>query len=52
MQVQPYLYFDGRCDEAIEFYKSAFGRQSKHAHALQRLPGTELFGEVSAGNTE
>jgi PhnB protein len=25
MQVQPYLYFDGRCDEAIEFYKSALG---------------------------
>jgi PhnB protein len=21
MQVQPYLFFDGRCDEAIEFYK-------------------------------
>jgi PhnB protein len=21
MQIQPYLFFDGRCDEAIEFYK-------------------------------
>ena len=21
MQVQPYLYFDGRCEEALEFYK-------------------------------
>ena len=21
MQVQPYLFFDGRCDEALEFYK-------------------------------
>jgi PhnB protein len=21
MQVQPYLFFDGKCDEAIEFYK-------------------------------
>jgi uncharacterized glyoxalase superfamily protein PhnB len=25
MQVQPYLFFDGRCDEALEFYKKAIG---------------------------
>ena len=25
MQVQSYLFFDGRCEEAIEFYKSALG---------------------------
>src|SRR6185503_8361900 len=25
MQVQPYLFFDGRCDEAIEFYKKSLG---------------------------
>jgi PhnB protein len=25
MHVQPYLYFDGRCEEAIEFYKRAVG---------------------------
>lgn len=23
MQVQPYLFFDGRCEEAIEFYRKA-----------------------------
>lgn len=23
MQIQPYLYFDGRCEEAIEFYRQA-----------------------------
>ena len=27
MQVQPYLLFDGRCEEAIEFYKSALGAE-------------------------
>jgi PhnB protein len=27
MQVQPYLFFDGRCEEAIEFYKSAVGAE-------------------------
>jgi PhnB protein len=25
MQVQPYLFFDGRCEEAIEFYRSTLG---------------------------
>jgi PhnB protein len=25
MQVQPYLDFNGRCDEALEFYKNAIG---------------------------
>jgi PhnB protein len=25
MRVQPYLFFDGRCEEALEFYKSALG---------------------------
>ncbi len=25
MQVQPYLYFDGRTEEAVEFYKTAVG---------------------------
>jgi PhnB protein len=25
MQVQPYLFFDGRCDEAVEFYRKAVG---------------------------
>ena len=25
MQVEPYLFFDGRCEEALEFYKEAVG---------------------------
>ena len=27
MQVQPYLFFDGRCDEAMEFYRHALGAE-------------------------
>ena len=27
MQVQPYLFFDGRCEEALEFYKRALGAE-------------------------
>ena len=27
MQVQPYLFFDGRCEEALEFYKKTLGAE-------------------------
>jgi PhnB protein len=27
MQVQPYLFFEGRCDEAVEFYRGALGAE-------------------------
>jgi PhnB protein len=27
MKVQPYLFFDGRCEEAIEFYRQALGAE-------------------------
>src|SRR5262249_53692442 len=27
MQVQPYLFFDGRCEEALEFYRQAVGAE-------------------------
>src|SRR4051794_15361294 len=26
-KVQPYLFFDGRCEEAIEFYRKVFGAE-------------------------
>jgi PhnB protein len=26
-QVQPYLFFDGRCEEALEFYRKAIGAE-------------------------
>ncbi|XHS79414.1 VOC family protein [Burkholderiaceae bacterium UC74_6] len=27
MKIDPYLFFDGRCEEAIEFYKSSLGAE-------------------------
>lgn len=27
MRVEPYLFFEGRCEEAIDFYKSAVGAE-------------------------
>jgi PhnB protein len=29
MQVQPYLFFEGRCEEAAEFYRGAIGAEVK-----------------------
>ena len=33
--IQPYLFFGARCEEVLEFYKSAARRPSRHADALQ-----------------
>jgi PhnB protein len=27
MQIQPYLFFEGRCDEALDFYRAALGAE-------------------------
>jgi PhnB protein len=27
VQIQPYLFFDGRCDEAVAFYRKALGAE-------------------------
>ena len=36
MNVQPYLFFDGRCEEALAFYKKAIGAE---VEMLMRLEG-------------
>ncbi|HKQ27350.1 MAG TPA: VOC family protein [Burkholderiales bacterium] len=40
MQVQPYLMFDGRCEEAIEFYRNALGAE---VQALIRGEGDRVM---------
>jgi PhnB protein len=27
MQIQPYLFFDGRCEEAVDYYRTALGAE-------------------------
>ena len=39
MHIHPYLYFDGRCDEAIEFYKTALGAQVQFLLRFKDMPG-------------
>ena len=36
MQLQPYIFFYGRCEEALEFYKNALGG----TYELMRVEGT------------
>jgi PhnB protein len=38
MQVQPYLFFDGRCDEAIAFYRRAIGAEVTMLMRFQDSP--------------
>ena len=34
----PYLFFDGRCEEAIEFYKKALGAEVKMMMRIKDSP--------------
>ena len=38
MLVQPYLFFDGRCEEALDFYTSALGAEVTMVMRYQMLP--------------
>jgi PhnB protein len=38
MQVQPYLNFDGRCEEAIEFYKKSLGAKVDMMMRMKECP--------------
>lgn len=40
MQVQPYLFFDGRCEEALEFYSSALGAKVTALMRFKDAPAT------------
>jgi PhnB protein len=40
MEIQPYLVFDGRCEEAIEFYKSALGAKVTRLMRFKDNPET------------
>jgi PhnB protein len=50
MQVQPYLFFDGRCEEAVEFYRSALGAQVEHMMRFRDCPEPPQPGMVPPGS--
>jgi PhnB protein len=41
MQVQPYLFFDGRCEEAVEFYRRALGAKVEMLMRFKDCPEPE-----------
>ena len=49
MQVQPYLFFDGRCEEAIEFYRKTLGAEVKMLMRFKDSPVPPEPGMCSPG---
>ncbi|HLB15521.1 MAG TPA: VOC family protein [Burkholderiales bacterium] len=49
MLVQPYLFFDGRCEEAIEFYKSKLGAKVEMLMRFKDSPEPAQPGMVPPG---
>ena len=43
MAVSPYLYFNGNCREAIEFYADVFGIENPHIMAFGDVPPAPSF---------
>ena len=58
MRVEPYVYFQGRCEEALEFYRSAIGAdatvvarfENKVGHAVLRIGDTVVLASDGQGD--
>ena len=49
MEIQPYLSFEGRCDEAIDFYKKAIGAKVEMLMRFKEAPDQSM---ISPGNAD
>ena len=64
MKIEPYLFFNGRCEEALGFYESVFGaqrtflmryRESPEAPPMPLPPGWEdkvMHANITIGKTQ
>ena len=52
MEIQPYLFFDGRCEEAIEFYKKALGAEVTMLMRFKDSPEPPKEGCAPPGGSE
>jgi PhnB protein len=50
MQVEPYLFFDGRCEEAVEFYRRALGAEVTMMMRFKDSPEPPPPGSVPLGS--
>ena len=51
MNVQPYVFFDGKCEEALEFYKSAVGAKVEMIMRFKEAP-PEMQAQMSPGSKD
>src|SRR5207253_1826376 len=49
MQVQPHLCFEGRCAEAVEFYRKALGAEVTFLIRFKEMPGPHPPGAIPPG---
>jgi PhnB protein len=50
MRVEPYLFFDGRCEEAIEFYRKVLGAEVTMLMRYKESPEPPPPGTVPPGS--
>jgi len=52
MQIEPYLFFEGRCDEAIEFYRRALGAEMGPLMRYKESPEPHQPGALPPGSED
>jgi PhnB protein len=52
MQVQPYLFFNGRCEEAVNFYCNNLGAEITAMMRFNEMPPSEDNSMVSSQNAD
>ena len=50
MQIEPYLFFEGRCEEAVEFYRKALGAQVVMLMRYKESPEPPPPGKLPPGS--
>jgi len=50
MEIQPYLFFDGRCEEAVEFYREALGAEIEMLMRFKDSPDPVPEGMIPPGS--
>ena len=52
MRIQPYLFFEGRCEEALDFYRSVLGAEITLLMRYKESPEPPPPGCLAPGNEE
>ncbi|MDO8787908.1 MAG: VOC family protein [Sulfuritalea sp.] len=52
MQIQPYLFFEGRCEEALDFYRSVLGAEITLLMRYKESPEAPPPGCLAPGSEE